>query len=193
MVNGYVTLDLASKNIYKEALGAIKAQKPVMVVDLPNVYFADTIKATTINDEPVVQITKGGKTITINDVNAVSSEGDIQKKKKHFHNICIINPEANSYPSVLNFVLVNERSTKYTTFNEIQTYFKDNINDVVYGANGLYFNAKTGEITNTKANVYVKYDSERLANYVMNLTTRAITREQLYNQQLVVNDYVVEL
>ena len=78
MVNGYVTLDLASTNIYKESLGAIKAQKPIMVVDLPECYFADTIKATTIDDEPVIQITKGGKTITINDVNAVSSEGDIQ-------------------------------------------------------------------------------------------------------------------
>lgn len=89
MVNGYVTLDLASTNIYKESLGAIKAQKPIMVVDLPNVYFADTIKATTIDGDDVVQITKGGKTITINDVNAVSSEGDIQQLAPtiHHHNL----------------------------------------------------------------------------------------------------------
>lgn len=95
MVNGYVTLDLASKNIYKEALGAIKAQKPVMVVDAPDVYFADTIKTTTIDDDVVVQITKGGKTITINDVNAVSSEGDIQIKSHLWHyNIC---PDTTDY------------------------------------------------------------------------------------------------
>ena len=77
MVNGYVTLDLASKNIYNESLNAIKSGKPVMVVDAPNVYFADTIKVATIDDDKVVVITKGGKTITINDVNAVSSEGDM--------------------------------------------------------------------------------------------------------------------
>lgn len=80
MVNGYVTLDLASKNIYKEALGAIKAGKPVMVVDAPDVYFADSIKATTIDDDVVVQITKGGKIITVNDANAVSSTGTINKQ-----------------------------------------------------------------------------------------------------------------
>ena len=77
MVNGYVTLDLASNKIYKEALGAIKSGKPVMVVDAPNVYFADTIAIDTDNDDNVV-ITKGGKTITITDANSVSSEGDIQ-------------------------------------------------------------------------------------------------------------------
>lgn len=74
MVNGYVTLDLASNKIYNESLGAIKSGKPVMVVDAPNVYFADTIA---ISGDDVV-ITKGGKTITINDANAVSSEGEIQ-------------------------------------------------------------------------------------------------------------------
>lgn len=74
MVNGYVTLDLASNKIYKESLGAIKSGKPVMIVDAPNVYFADTIA---ISGDDVV-ITKGGKTITITDANSVSSEGDIQ-------------------------------------------------------------------------------------------------------------------
>lgn len=74
MVNGYVTLDLASNKIYKESLGAIASGKPVMVVDAPNVYFADTISIVSDN----VVITKGGKTITITDANAVSSVGDIQ-------------------------------------------------------------------------------------------------------------------
>ena len=78
MVNGYVTLDLASKNIYNESIRAKASGKPIMVVDAPNVYFADTISVQTIDDDKVVVITKGGKTITINDANAVSSEGEIQ-------------------------------------------------------------------------------------------------------------------
>jgi len=74
MVNGYVTLDLASKNIYKESLGAIKAGKPVMVVDAPDVYFADTISLSSTS----VVITKGGKTITIANDNTITNVGDIQ-------------------------------------------------------------------------------------------------------------------
>ena len=89
MVNGYVTLDLASNKIYNESLNAIKSGKPVMVVDAPNVYFADTIKVATIDDDKVVVITKGGKTITINDANAVSSEGTIQPStsENHLYNV----------------------------------------------------------------------------------------------------------
>lgn len=75
---GYAIIDLASTTIYKDALDAVASNKPVVVYDLPNVYFADTIKVATIDDDKVVVITKGGKTITINDANAVSSEGDIQ-------------------------------------------------------------------------------------------------------------------
>ena len=78
MVNGYVTIDLTSTKIYKESLGAIASGKPIMVVDAPNVYFADTFKTDVVDGDNVVIITKGGKTITINDANAVSSEGEIQ-------------------------------------------------------------------------------------------------------------------
>ena len=74
MVNGYVTLDLASTNIYKESLGAIKAQKPIMVVDLPECYFADTITKSGTS----IIITKGGKTITIANDNTITNVGDIQ-------------------------------------------------------------------------------------------------------------------
>lgn len=80
MVNGYVTLDLASNKIYNESLNAIKSGKPVMVVDTPNVYFADTIKVATIDDDKVVVITKGGKTITIANDNIITNVGDINIK-----------------------------------------------------------------------------------------------------------------
>lgn len=75
MVNGYVTIDLTSTKIYKESLGAIASGKPIMVVDAPNVYFADTFTIDTDNDNNVV-ITKGGKTITIANDNTITLSGD---------------------------------------------------------------------------------------------------------------------
>lgn len=77
-IGGYSILDLASTTIYADALGALKQDKPVLVYDTPECYFADTIKATTIDDEPVIQITKGGKTITIANDNTITNVGDIQ-------------------------------------------------------------------------------------------------------------------
>jgi len=81
-IGGYSILDLASTTIYADALGVLKQNKPVLVYDDPEAYFADTIKL--VNDDVV--ITKGGKTITINDVNAVSSEGEIAN---HLYSLCI--------------------------------------------------------------------------------------------------------
>lgn len=78
MVNGYVFVDLLGVNVYKKALGAIRSGKPIMVLDAPNVYFADTFKTDVVDGDNVVIITKGGKTITINDNNSVTSEGEIQ-------------------------------------------------------------------------------------------------------------------
>lgn len=75
MVNGYVFVDLTGENVYKKALGAISAKKPVLVKDYDQIYFADTITTKTVDDDLVVVITKGGKTITITDANSVSSEG----------------------------------------------------------------------------------------------------------------------
>ncbi len=77
-IGGYAILDLASTTIYADALGALAQDKPVLVYDLPDVHFADTIKATTIDDDDVVQITKGGKTITIANDNTITNVGDIQ-------------------------------------------------------------------------------------------------------------------
>lgn len=122
MVNGYVTLDLASKNIYKEALGAIKVGKPVMVVDAPDVYFADTIKTTNIDDDVVVQITKGGKSITINDVNAVSSEGVIQA---HVYQISVGGDDSSDNSLYFNAYIFTTRNdlTKENVLNFLQNYF----------------------------------------------------------------------
>lgn len=80
MVNGYVFVDLTGENVYKKALGAIRAKKPVLIKDYDQIYFADTIATKTVDDDLVVEITKGGKTITITATNSVSSEGDIQEK-----------------------------------------------------------------------------------------------------------------
>ena len=77
MVNGYVFVDLLGANVYKKALGAIRAKKPVLVKDYDQIYYADNITTKTVDGDLVVVITKGGKTIEINDANAVSSTGEI--------------------------------------------------------------------------------------------------------------------
>jgi len=84
-IGGYAILDLASTTIYADALGALKQDKPVLVYDDPECYFADTIKATTIDGDDVVQITKGGKTITIANDNTITNVGDIQSKFHQYH------------------------------------------------------------------------------------------------------------
>lgn len=76
-IGGYSILDLADTNVYNQALICAKQNKPVLVYDDPLRYYADTIAIDTDNDNNVV-ITKGGKTITINDNNSVSSVGEIQ-------------------------------------------------------------------------------------------------------------------
>ena len=74
MVNGYVFLDLTKSNVYAEALKVLGTDKPVVIKDGSGApYFVDSL---TLDGTNVV-ITKGGKTITINDANAVSSEGEI--------------------------------------------------------------------------------------------------------------------
>ncbi len=123
MVNGYVTLDLASNNIYNESLNAIASGKPVMVVDAPNVYFADTIA---ISGDDVV-ITKGGKTITINDANAVSSVGDIQEKT-HLYLINLVgeDSDANSLYVFMNLLTLRNDLTSENLIDYLKTYLANN-------------------------------------------------------------------
>ena len=74
MINGYVFLDLTKSNVYAKALKVLGADKPVVIKDGSGApYFVDSL---TLDGTNVV-ITKGGKTITINDANAVSSEGSV--------------------------------------------------------------------------------------------------------------------
>lgn len=140
MVNGYVTLDLASNKIYKEALGAIKSGKPVMVVDAPQVYFADTISVVSDN----VVITKGGKTITITDANAVSSVGDIQK---HLYYTTInVSCEDDSYNFYFSIALnTNTKITSLTSTELIELL--NNYNNVILFGYAVYNESKYTELT----------------------------------------------
>ena len=72
---GYTMLDLAVAT-YKDAAQAFNVNKPIMVYDNSQVYYADTCVYDTDNDAYV--LTKGGKTITIDSSNNVVSSGDIQ-------------------------------------------------------------------------------------------------------------------
>ena len=70
---GYVMIDLNdTNNIYARAKAAIGCGKPIMIFDDPECYYADSIA---LDGDDNVIIVKGGKTITINDANAVISEG----------------------------------------------------------------------------------------------------------------------
>ena len=74
---GYTMLDLATAT-YKDAAAAFNANKPIMVYDNSQVYYADTCVYDGDNDAYI--LTKGGKTITIDSSNNVVSSGDIQEK-----------------------------------------------------------------------------------------------------------------
>lgn len=71
---GYTMLDLATAT-YKNVAAAFNANKPILVYDNSQVYYADTCVYDSDNDAYV--ITKGGKTITIDSDNNVVSSGDI--------------------------------------------------------------------------------------------------------------------
>ena len=71
---GYTMLDLATAT-YKDVAAAFNANKPILVYDNSQVYYADTCVYDSDNDAYV--ITKGGKTITIDSSNNVVSSGDI--------------------------------------------------------------------------------------------------------------------
>lgn len=133
-IGGYSILDLASTTIYKDALGALNQNKPVLVYDDPEAYFADTIKATTIEGDVVIQITKGGKIITINDVNAVSSEGDIyvDVKPMYLHNVELKDNDNVEY----HIEFISKKSTY--TFDEFLNYVKTNFTSTTncLGLNG---------------------------------------------------------
>lgn len=101
-IGGYSILDLNDTNVYAQALICAKQNKPVLVYDDPERYFADTIA---ISGDDVV-ITKGGKTITITDANSVSSVGDIQEKIPHFY-LYVTNEFEDEYEFVFNAVVMS--------------------------------------------------------------------------------------
>lgn len=78
---GYVILDLQDANVYAQAKNCLLVNKPVMVYDNAQVYYADSI----ILDGTNVVLTKGGKTITIANDNTITTSGDIQILKNHIY------------------------------------------------------------------------------------------------------------
>ena len=76
-IGGYSIIDLASTTIYADALGALNQDKPVLVYDTPECYYADTISL----DGTSIIITKGGKTITIANDNTITSSGIVLANK----------------------------------------------------------------------------------------------------------------
>jgi len=69
---GYVMINKAQDNVYELAKSALTSGKPILWYESnTECYFIDTI---TLSGTDII-LTKGGKTIIINDTNSVSSEG----------------------------------------------------------------------------------------------------------------------
>ena len=125
---GYTMLDLATAT-YKDAAAAFNANKPILVYDNSQVYYADTCVYDSDNDAYV--LTKGGKTITIDNDNNVLSSGDIQA-----HLYCYL------------FYLTDNTKTYYLNYksnvlvdnkNDLFNLLNDKVND------GVIMNTEDGE------------------------------------------------
>lgn len=135
-IGGYSILDLASPTIYADALGALKQDKPVLVYDEPECYYADTIKATTIDGDDVIQITKGGKTITIANDSTITNVGDIQN---HLYEIGIEFELKNDNNVALGVIIGKIKTTK-------NTITKDDLKQFIsYNFYGLTFNSNSDD------------------------------------------------
>lgn len=157
---GYVMIDLNdTNNIYSRAKDAIGCGKPIMVFDDPKCYYADSIK---LVDDDVV-ITKGGKTITINDANAVSSEGEITT---HMWVIILYLADATieddvTLPAGKYLALLSNKYYKYDDTIENGKYGAFNSS---YGYNGNTYNIFALKINNGTIDVY--YDSGDMNNTI---------------------------
>lgn len=152
---GYTMLDLAVAT-YKDAAQAFNVNKPIMVYDNSQVYYADTCVYDTDNDAYV--LTKGGKTITIDSSNNVVSSGDIQN---HFYwHICDIG-EIGFGEEKYGYLFFNFYSSKSSyTFNELWDYLLSlELTDYncinITGMNDLATAIAIQSLTETAMNVYL--------------------------------------
>lgn len=162
MVNGYVFLDLTKSNVYAEALKVLGTDKPVVIKDGSGApYFVDSL---TLDGTNVV-ITKGGKTITITDANAVSSEGDIQEKA-HSYLVNLIGEDTsnNSIYVFMNLLTLRNDLTSENVIDYLKTYLantKYQINGyngdsaIVYTALQYYTNDNDFRVDGTDDSEYI--------------------------------------
>lgn len=171
-IGGYSILDLASTTIYADALGALKQDKPVLVYDTPECYFADTIKATTIDGDDVVQITKGGKTITIANDNTITNVGDIQNHLyKYFAPSVYL--QTTDYGDIRGMWVITSKekitNPNYNTFDEIKAWLLDTLNKcgLIEIINSDADTEFTGSIYNDSANhIIIEGYSKTASNYI---------------------------
>lgn len=110
MVNGYVFLDLTKSNVYQKALKVLESGKPVVVKDGSGApYYVDTMNLI----GTMIVITKGGKTITINDLDVVTSVGDIQNHL-YEHRITINGDDYDTNTYYMRIFIYNNSATLLT-------------------------------------------------------------------------------
>lgn len=116
---GYQIIDVIALT-YATALACVECGKPLLVInDEDNTpYFADSIKVDSDNDDAVV-ISKGGRTITIEDDGTITQSGEIKKE---------IYLKAVTFTDSYNDIIL--RGTYLSTNNnEMTEYDADTFND----------------------------------------------------------------
>ena len=91
MNGGYLMVSKTDTNLYEKLNNALTLGKPVLFYEDENTcYYIDSITKSGTD----IILTKGGKTITINDANAVSSVGEIQEKLHKYSIYMLLNTSA---------------------------------------------------------------------------------------------------
>lgn len=134
---GYTMLDLATAT-YKDAAAAFNANKPIMVYDNSQVYYADTCVYDSDNDAYV--LTKGGKTITIDSSNNVVSSGEIKPSKLYVHTLTIFTKSVNTIDGCLNAVIISKSNEKIDTPTKLLDTIKSWVDNgyATLGTSGFY-------------------------------------------------------
>ena len=146
---GYAIVSYDDKDIYSKVQSAYTNQKPILFYDDTNTcYFIDTIKK---NNDGDYELTKGGRTFTITDVNSVIAEGNIQEKL-HLYQILI---RGNISDDIISF-LMNIYSTKELKEGQLTIDDTDLINELnLYQETFMRDNESHIQTIATYENLYV--------------------------------------
>ena len=186
---GYTMLDLAAAT-YKDAAAAFNTNKPIMVYDNSQVYYADTCVYDSDNDAYV--LTKGGKTITIDSSNNVVSSGNIQnhlyKYRFNVSDMCVSFYSSKLYSFETNKEYQINDDDDYATCiltGDLLQSLKDLLADLPQYTCSLVSDNKS--ILTTSGNICVELEGVQqfmLSNYNNVLTTDSTGYSEIINLKI---------